>query len=110
MSKALEEKRVDLQAQMSSILETAKAEKRALTDAEETEFTRCENEIKNIDKTIEREEKNRKTVNREVEQRESKQFVDYIRGFCYIWIYSADFYSARNESKIFAYKRFFEFR
>ena len=80
MSKALEEKRVDLQAQMSSILETAKAEKRALTDAEETEFTRCENEIKNIDKTIEREEKNMNTVNREVEQRESKQFVDYIRG------------------------------
>ena len=46
--KALEEKRVDLQAQMSSILDTAKAEKRALTEAEETEFTRCETEINNI--------------------------------------------------------------
>ena len=45
--KALDEKRVDLQAQMSSILETAKAEKRALTSAEENEFTKCENEIKN---------------------------------------------------------------
>ena len=80
--KALEEKRVDLQAQMSSILETAKAEKRALTDAEEQDFTKCENEIKNIDETIEREDKNMNTkeTRSEVEIRESKQFVDYIRG------------------------------
>ena len=80
--KALEEKRVDLQAQMSSILETAKAEKRALTDAEENDFTRCENEIKKIDETIEREDKNMNTkeTRSEVEIRESKQFVDYIRG------------------------------
>lgn len=79
--KALEEKRVDLQAQMSSILETAKAEKRALTKAEETEFTRCETEIKNIDEKIEREEKKMNKEQRsEVEIRESKQFCDYIRG------------------------------
>ena len=79
--KALEEKRVDLQAQMSSILETAKAEKRALTEAEETEFTRCETEIKNIDEEIESEEKNMNKENRsEVEIRESKQFCDHIRG------------------------------
>lgn len=80
--KALEEKRVDLQAQMSSILDTAKAEKRALTEAEETEFTRCETEINNIDETIEREDKNMNTneVRNEVEVRESKQFVDYVRG------------------------------
>lgn len=80
--KALEEKRVDLQAQMSSILETAKAEKRALTEAEETAFTECENEIRNIDETIEREDKNMNTneVRSEVEIRESKQFVDYVRG------------------------------
>ena len=80
--KALEEKRVDLQEQMSSILETAKAEKRALTEAEENEFTRCETEIKNIDTKIESEEKKmNKTENRsEVEIRESKQFCDYIRG------------------------------
>ena len=80
--KALEEKRVDLQAQMSSILETAKAEKRALTDAEENDFTRCENEIKSIDETIEREDKNMNTneVRNEVEIRESKQFVDFVRG------------------------------
>lgn len=80
--KALEEKRVDLQAQMSSILETAKAEKRALTSAEENEFTKCETEIKNIDKTIEREDKNMNTkeTRSEVEIRESKQFVDFVRG------------------------------
>lgn len=80
--KALEEKRFDLQEQMSSILETAKAEKRALTVAEETEFTRCENEIKNIDKEFEREEKkmNKNEQRSEVEIRESKQFCDYIRG------------------------------
>lgn len=80
--KALEEKRVDLQARMSSILETAKAEKRALTEAEENEFTRCENEIKNIDETIEREDKNMNTkeTRSEIEIRESKQFVDHIRG------------------------------
>ena len=80
--KALEEKRVDLQEQMSSILETAKAEKRALTDAEETEFTRCETEIKEIDEKFESEEKNMsvKEQRSDVEIRESKQFCDYIRG------------------------------
>lgn len=81
--KALEEKRNDLQAQMSSILETAKAEKRALTEAEENDFTKCENEIRENDETIEREDKNNMNNNEtrsEVEIRESKQFVDHIRG------------------------------
>ena len=82
MSKALAEKRVDLCEQMSSILETAKAEKRALTEAEATEFTRCETEIKKIDEKIESEEKimSMKEQRSEVEIRESKQFCDYIRG------------------------------
>ena len=80
--KALEEKRVDLQAQMSSIIDTAKAEKRALTEAEETEFTRCETEIKNSDTKIESEDKkmNKNEVRSEVEIRESAQFVDFVRG------------------------------
>lgn len=80
--KELEENRVDLQAQMSSILETAKAEKRALTEAEENEFTKCENEIIKIDNTLEREDKKMNTneTRSEVEIRESKQFVDHIRG------------------------------
>ena len=80
--KALEERRVDLQTQMTGILDTAKAEKRSLTAEEESEFTKCENEIREIDETIEREEKkmSNNTEIREIEQRESKQFVDYIRG------------------------------
>ena len=81
--KALDEKRVDLQEKMSAILETAKTEKRSLTDAEATDFTNYENEIKKIDETIEREEKNTMTNTEkrtETEIRESKQFVDYIRG------------------------------
>lgn len=80
--KALEEKRVDLQEQMSGILSTAKAEKRALTESEEAEFTRCENEIKKIDEKFESEEKNmnKNEMRSEVEIRESKQFCDYIRG------------------------------
>lgn len=80
--KALEERRVDLQAQMESILETAKTEKRALTSAEESTFTNCENEIKNIDNTIEKEnrEMNKQEQRSEIEIRESKQFCDYIRG------------------------------
>ena len=79
--KALEERRVDLETQMSSIIATAKAEKRSLTSTEETEFAKCENEIREIDETIEREEnKMSNTEIREIEQRESKQFVDYIRG------------------------------
>ncbi len=80
--KALEEKRVDLQAQMESILETAKTEKRALTEAEENTFTNCENEIKNIDNQIEKEnrEMNKTEQRNEIEIRESKQFCDYVRG------------------------------
>ena len=80
--KALEEKRVDLQAQMSSIIDTAKAEQRALTEAEENEFAKCEEEIREIDEKIESEDKemNVNETRSEVEIRESKQFVDYVRG------------------------------
>ena len=81
--KALEEKRFDLQEQMENILNTAKAEKRSLTDAEVQTFTKCENEIKEIDAKVEREDKNMNNnveMRSEVEIRESKQFVDYIRG------------------------------
>lgn len=80
--KALEERRVDLQAQMEGILETAKTEKRALTSAEEATFTNCENEIKNIDNTIEKENREmyKQEQRSEIEIRESKQFCDYVRG------------------------------
>lgn len=87
--KGLEEKRNDLKSQMSSLVDTAKAEERAMTDEEVSKFDELEKEIQNIDATIEREEKMEsmeekqvKTEEREltVEERDSKIFVDYIRG------------------------------
>ena len=80
--KALEEKRNDLLCQLQGIIDTAKAEKRSLTKAEASEFAKYETEIKNIDETIEREDKkmNKNEQRNEVEIRESKQFVDYVRG------------------------------
>ena len=82
MSKALDERRVDLQEKMADLINTAKAEKRELTSAEAEEFSNYETEIKNIDETNEREERNMNTNTErtEIEIRESKQFVDYVRG------------------------------
>ena len=79
--KALDEKRVDLIGQLQGIIDTAKAEKRSLTADEEKRFAEYETEIKNIDETIEREDKNmnKNEQRSEVEIRESKQFVDYVR-------------------------------
>lgn len=87
--KGLEEKRNDLKSQMSSLLETAKAEERAMNEEEVSKFDEIEKEIKNIDATIEREDKMENMVEKEVkveereltvEERDSKAFVDYIRG------------------------------
>lgn len=83
--KGLEEKRNDLQSQMDAILDTAKAEQRALTNEEITEFDKYEKEIRNIDETIKREEKRNMNENKNVdkdltvEERELKSFEDYIR-------------------------------
>ncbi len=83
--KGLEEKRVDLAEQMNSLLDTAKKEERAMTSEEITKFDELENEIRNIDKTIEREEKRNtmeNTVEKKdvtVEERDIKSFADYIR-------------------------------
>jgi HK97 family phage major capsid protein len=83
--KGLEEKRNDLKSQMMSLLDTAKAEKRAMAENEVSEFDELEKEIKNIDATIEREEKVNKMENKvekkelTIEERESKMFVDHIR-------------------------------
>lgn len=83
--KALVEKREDLKNEMQEILSKAEQEQRALTNEEIEKFDNAENEIKNINATLEREEKqnNMETkVNEDMtlEQRESKQFIDYIRG------------------------------
>lgn len=87
--KGLEEKRNDLTSQMTALVDTAKAEERAMSEDEVSKFDELEREIKNIDATIEREEKienmEQKEVKKEereltVEERDSKVFVEYIRG------------------------------
>lgn len=84
--KALEEKRNDLKDQMEAMLDTAKAEERAMSSEEISKFDELENEIKNIDATIEREEKRNMLENKEVkqeltiEERDINEFADYIRG------------------------------
>lgn len=87
--KGLEEKRNDLKSQMTTLLETSKAEERAMTEEETSKFDELEKEIKNIDATIEREEKLESMENKQVkaeereltvEERDSKIFVDYVRG------------------------------
>lgn len=55
--KELIEKKNDLIDKMSNIVNTAKAEARAVTEDEAKQFTDCETEIKNIEKTIEMEKK-----------------------------------------------------
>lgn len=83
--KGLEEKKVDLKGQMKTLLDTAKNEERALTSEEIGKFDELEQEIVNIDKTIEREEKRNAMDNIEVtkdvtiEERDVKSFADYIR-------------------------------
>ena len=83
--KGLEEKRNDLKGQMNTMLDTAKTEERAMTSEEITKFDELENEIKNIDETIKREEKRNMEENKEikkdvtVEERDVKSFADYIR-------------------------------
>ena len=83
--KGLEEKRNDLKSQMNAMLDTAKAETRAMTSEEITKFDELEAEIRNIDATIEREEKRNMEENKNVtkdvtvEERDIKSFADYIR-------------------------------
>lgn len=57
MFKKLIEKRNNLKAQLDEILSKVKAEERAINDEESAEFDRIEKEIKQIDATIEREER-----------------------------------------------------
>lgn len=83
--KALEERRNDLKGQMEALLDAAKAETRAMTTEEINKFDEFETEVKNIDATIEREEKRNMNENKEikteatVEERDVKSFADYIR-------------------------------
>lgn len=83
--KGLEEKRIDLKGQLEALLDTAEKEERAMTSEEINKFDELENEIKNIDKTIEREERTNIMENTEIkkdvtiEERDIKSFADYIR-------------------------------
>lgn len=83
--KALQEQRVDLQNQMDAILDTAKAEERALTSDEIAKFDDFEAKIKNIDSTIAREEKRNMEEKKETkaemtaEERDIHSFAEYIR-------------------------------
>ena len=84
--KGLEEKKIDLKGQMSALLDTAKAEQRAMTDEETNQFDNLEREIRNINEELEKIEREEKEMEKnidtrtEVEIRESKQFVDSVRG------------------------------
>ncbi len=92
--KDLEEQRADLEEEMQNILDKAKAETRAMTTDEQTNFTEIEKKIKNIDATIQAEERARSISNykktssddgnmTEAEKRavkEEKAFENYIRG------------------------------
>jgi HK97 family phage major capsid protein len=77
--KGLEERKNDLKGQLSALLDTAKMEKRELTDEENTKFDELEREIKEINSKIEREDKKNTMENKEVIREESKKFVQYIR-------------------------------
>lgn len=83
--KGLEEKRVELVEEFNTLLDTAKTEERALTSEENNKLDELETEIKNIDKTIEREEKRNSmenTVEKKdvtVEERDIQSFANYIR-------------------------------
>lgn len=83
--KGLEERKIDLKSQMTTLLDNAKTEKRAMTSEEITKFDELENEFKNINETIEREEKRNMIENKEikkdvtVEERDVQAFAGYIR-------------------------------
>ncbi len=95
MLKELYEKRAQLVEKMNAALDTAKAEKRAMTEEESKTFESAEAEIAAIDKTIEAEERaqklsvvnhpapdNKDTLDNKVtdEQKEERAFADFIRG------------------------------
>lgn len=87
--KELLEKRQDLKDKMEKILNTAKAENRAMNEKEVADFDETEKSIKDIDATLERMEKASKIENKEVkpedkkeltqEEKDVKAFANFIR-------------------------------
>jgi HK97 family phage major capsid protein len=91
MLKALIEKRNEKVAEMQSILDKAKEEKRAMTEEEMAQFNALEKEISNLDATIEAEKRaSNYTItddnkDKSVEERaeaEERAFENYIREQC----------------------------
>lgn len=86
--KALKEQRAAKHASLTALIDKADQEQRAMTAEETAEFDRLEQEIRDIDGTIERETRARgivETVNndpeqRTIEQQEERAFADYIFG------------------------------
>lgn len=91
MLKNLYEQRDALQAKLTAILDKAKTENRAMSDDENADFERIENDIKNIDRTIAAEERARNIpapaangnegnpeTKETVEQMEERAFADFI--------------------------------
>lgn len=87
--KELLEKRQDLKEKMEGILNTAKAENRAMNEQEVADFDETEKSIKNIDATLERMEKASNMENKEIkvedkkeltqEEKDIKAFANFIR-------------------------------
>lgn len=88
MLKELMEQRADKQSALQTLLDKAKTENRAMSDAEQAEFTRIEGEIRAIDATIKAEERARSLdmppkapkKDETVEDREERAFGQYIMG------------------------------
>ncbi len=89
--KALTEKRDALQARLDELVTNADKEERALTEEETAEFDKAEQDIKNIDATLEREERARNLEKPSAQEQaeaktedraasEEKAFADYILG------------------------------
>ncbi len=86
--KQLVEKRNDLVAEMTNIVDTAKAENRAVTEDEAMQFENCKAEIQNIDKTINMEREMENFENKIVaepvkeitdKERDEKAFINLIK-------------------------------
>jgi HK97 family phage major capsid protein len=90
--KALTEQRAELQTELESLLDTAKTENRAMSEDEVTKFDATEKKIKEIDATIEREERARSMEKKEVKEEkqveeraeviEERAFENYIKRQC----------------------------
>ena len=71
--KGLEEKRNDLEQEMKDLVANSKKENRAMDEKEVARFDEIEKEIKNIDATIEREDKVNDMEEKEIKKEETNE-------------------------------------